>query len=101
MIFAWFGFTSAPALTSFFCSSAVLPSDVLFGLSRYLNRFGAGFDKCLHAGEKRRIAAFQIAPVDLGKIDDLLLRAHQSESLLILAREGDKSHSCLRVEEFS
>ena len=92
MIFAWLGFTRARRAASFFCSSGFFPATYFSALRATCSGFAARFDKRLHACQKRRVAAFQIAPVDFGEIDNLLLRPHQSEPLLILACKGDKSH---------
>ena len=67
----------------------ILSRHILSRVARYLHRFAAGFDERLHACQKRRVAAFEIAPIDFGQIDNLILRPHQADTLLVLARKSD------------
>src|SRR5262245_6307516 len=73
--------------------------DILLCLLRSLERFTTRLNKGLHTRQVRRITSLQVATVYLRHIDDLILGTQETDSLLFLPCESDKSHSVLRDKE--
>src|SRR5262245_50060131 len=77
----------------------VFSCDILLCLLRSLDRFTTRLNKGLHARQVRRIAPLQVATGYLRHIDDLILGAQETDSLLFLPCKSDKPHSILRDGE--
>src|SRR5215468_12539140 len=72
------------------------PSHIFLRLLRSLKRFTTRLNKGLHTRQVRRIDPLQVATGYLRHIDDLILGAQETDSLLFLPCESDKPHSVLR-----
>src|SRR5215510_10407986 len=75
------------------------PSHIFLRLLRSLERCTTRLNKGLHTRQVRRIAPPQVAAGYLRHIDDLILGAQETDSLLFLPCESDKPHSVLRDGE--
>ena len=53
------GFDQCAGADKFFYLIRILPSNVLFCLSRYLSRLGTGFNEALHVVRKGRLPPFK------------------------------------------
>src|SRR5262245_15392647 len=70
--------------------------DILLCLFCSLKRFTTRLNKGLHTCQVGRVAPLQVATSYLRHIDDLILGAQETDSLLFLPCESDKPHSVLR-----
>jgi len=66
-----------------------LGGNKLFRFPCNLERFGASLNKGLHAAKEGRFTPFQIATVNFSQVNDLILRSHQAEPLLVSPRKSD------------
>src|SRR5262249_56906897 len=89
-------FTHPPEAGELLLPPTPFPSHIFLRLLRSLKRFTTRLNKGLHTRQVRRIAPLQVATGYLRHIDDLILGAQETDSLLFLPCESDKPHSVLR-----